>query len=101
MKIAVIGSGTWGVALSRVLFLNGHRITVWSKFPEEAGILQETRRSPNLPDMVIPDGIGFTSDPEEAVQDSILQKDSLIPYQRHWMRLHIWMVVPSSRYLQK
>ena len=70
MKIAVIGSGTWGVALSRVLFLNGHRITVWSKFPEEAGILHETRKSPNLPDMVIPDGIGFTSDPEEAVQDA-------------------------------
>ena len=35
-KIAVLGSGTWGIALARILSLNGSKVTVWSKFPEEA-----------------------------------------------------------------
>ena len=35
-RITILGAGTWGIALARVLSLNGHRVTVWSKFPEEA-----------------------------------------------------------------
>ena len=62
MNIAILGSGTWGLALARVLCLNGHRITVWSKFREEAENLSRTRKSPNLPDMTIPDGVSITSD---------------------------------------
>lgn len=67
MNITVLGAGTWGIALSRVLFLNGHRVTVWSKFPEECQNLEMTRRAPNLKDVVIPDGILFTPDPCNAV----------------------------------
>ena len=70
MKIAIIGSGTWGVALSRVLCLNGHEITVWSKFPEEAAQLDAEREAPNLPGIRIPDAIRFTADAEEAVHDA-------------------------------
>ena len=66
MNISVLGSGTWGIALSRVLALNGHRVTVWSKFPEECRNLRETGKAPNLPGMTIPEEITFTSDPEEA-----------------------------------
>ena len=43
-RIAVLGSGTWGIALARVLSLNGHSVIVWSKFPEEAGRLDITVR---------------------------------------------------------
>ena len=67
-KIAVLGAGTWGIALSRVLSLCGHRVTVWSKFPEEAASLQEKREAPNLPGVRIPEGIGFTSDPARAAE---------------------------------
>ena len=67
-KIAVLGSGTWGIALARVLSLNGHRITVWSKFPEEAKQLDERREAPNLPCVQIPREITFTSDPQEAAE---------------------------------
>ena len=68
MKITVLGAGTWGIALSRVLFLNGHDVTVWSKFPEECVSLDKTRRAPNLKDVVVPDGIRFTSDPGTAAE---------------------------------
>lgn len=70
MKIAVLGTGTWGIALSRVLFLNGHEITAWSKFPEEIQALKATRTSPNLPGIRIPEGIGFTNDPAETLKNA-------------------------------
>ncbi len=70
MKITILGSGTWGIALSRVLSMNGHQVVVWSKFQEESKNLEETRQAPNLPNMRIPDRIIFTSDPETAVRDT-------------------------------
>ena len=70
VKIAVLGSGTWGIALARVLFLNEHAVTVWSKFPEEAAKLDKERKAPNLPGVRIPDGIVFTSDPAAAAAEA-------------------------------
>ena len=34
-KIGVIGAGTWGMALSRMLSNTGHEVTVWSALPAE------------------------------------------------------------------
>lgn len=67
-RIAVLGSGTWGIALARVLSNNGHSVTVWSKFPEEARQLDLTREAPNLPGVRIPEGIRFTAVPAEAAE---------------------------------
>ena len=64
--ITVLGSGTWGIALARVLCLNGSSVKVWSKFPEEAAKLDAGREAPNLPGVKIPDEIVFTADPDEA-----------------------------------
>ena len=41
MKISVIGAGTWGTALGRVLALNGNEVCIWSCFPEEAEELSD------------------------------------------------------------
>ena len=35
MRIGVIGAGTWGIALTRMLSIAGHEITVWSALPAE------------------------------------------------------------------
>lgn len=59
-KIGVLGAGTWGMALARMLCVNGHDVEVWSALPEEIEQLSATRRQVNLPDMVIPDEIRFT-----------------------------------------
>ena len=69
MKITVLGSGTWGIALSRTLCMNGHEVTVWSKFPDEAQRLRESRTAPNLPGVRIPESIRFTTDPAEAMRE--------------------------------
>ena len=34
-KINVIGAGTWGMALARMLSNSGHEVKVWSALPEE------------------------------------------------------------------
>ena len=38
-SIGILGSGTWGVALARLLQRNGHHVTVWSKFQQEVDAL--------------------------------------------------------------
>lgn len=61
-EIGVLGAGTWGLALARMLFLNGHSVTVWSAIPSEIEQLDKERIHKNLPGMVIPDEIAFTKE---------------------------------------
>ena len=35
-RIAVLGTGSWGTALARVLAKNGHEVIAWSAIPKEA-----------------------------------------------------------------
>ncbi|WP_300615989.1 NAD(P)H-dependent glycerol-3-phosphate dehydrogenase [uncultured Lactobacillus sp.] len=67
-KIGVLGAGTWGMALARMLSNSGHEVTVWSALPQEVDELSRTRRQKNLPGMVIPDEIKFTKEIAEACQ---------------------------------
>ena len=41
MNIGILGAGSWGIALARLLSLNGNEITVWSIDPEEIAMLNE------------------------------------------------------------
>ncbi|MCQ2424793.1 MAG: NAD(P)-dependent glycerol-3-phosphate dehydrogenase [Lachnospiraceae bacterium] len=66
VKIGILGAGTWGVTLARLLYRKGYSVTVWSAIPEEVAYLSETRVHKNLKEMRIPDGIVFTVDMERA-----------------------------------
>lgn len=66
-KIGVLGAGTWGTALARILSNAGHNVTVWSALENEVNELATTRRHPNLPGMQIPEVIAFTGDIQQAV----------------------------------
>ena len=68
-KIGVLGAGTWGMALARMLANSGHEVTVWSALEREIDEFSATRRHPNLPGMVIPDALGFTKDIAEVCRD--------------------------------
>lgn len=74
MKITVVGAGTWGTALGRILALRGLDVCIWSRFQEEIDLLNHTRRHPNLSDAVIPDTVSFTSD----IGTAALKADYLI-----------------------
>ena len=68
-RIGVLGAGTWGMALARMLCNSGHEVTVWSALEREVEEFSATRRHPNLPGMVIPDGIVFTKEISEVCCD--------------------------------
>ncbi|MBR0419034.1 MAG: NAD(P)-dependent glycerol-3-phosphate dehydrogenase [Erysipelotrichaceae bacterium] len=69
MKIGVLGAGTWGMALARMLSKTGHDVMVWSAIEAEIDEYSTTRRHKNLPGMVIPDEIVFTKDIAEVCRD--------------------------------
>ena len=59
-KIGILGAGTWGIALARMLAVNGSDVLVWSAIPKEVEDLARTRVHPNLPGMVLPESLRFT-----------------------------------------
>lgn len=68
-RIGVLGAGTWGMALARVLANAGHQVTVWSALEREVEEFSATRTHPNLPGMTIPKTIQFTKDIETLCKD--------------------------------
>ena len=65
MKIGVLGAGTWGMALARMLANDSYDVTVWSAIESEIDELSASRKHKNLPGMIIPESIVFTKDIEE------------------------------------
>ncbi|MBR2622167.1 MAG: NAD(P)-dependent glycerol-3-phosphate dehydrogenase [Clostridia bacterium] len=66
MKIGILGAGTWGIALARMLCNAGHDVTVWSAIEAEVDSLSSTRRHPNLPGVELPDQLRYTKDISDA-----------------------------------
>ncbi len=62
MKIGILGSGTWGIALARMLARNEHDVTVWSAIPSEIESLSAGLCHPNLPGIILPSNIRYTCD---------------------------------------
>lgn len=69
-KIAVIGSGSWGVALAMLLHGNGHDVKIWSYSEEEAKIINEDKKCKFLPNIKIPEGLKCYTSLEETVKDT-------------------------------
>lgn len=68
-KIGVLGAGSWGIALARLLHKNEHEITVWSISEEEVQMLCETHEhKTKLPGVILPADMKFTSDLKETVE---------------------------------
>lgn len=67
-NIAVIGAGSWGIALANLLANNGHKITVWSIIKEEIDMLKDKHEHiDKLPGVKLNESIAYTTDISEAV----------------------------------
>ena len=67
-NIGVLGAGTWGTALARMLAVNGHNVTMWSALPQELIELKNTRKHKNLPGCTLPESISYAPDIHEICQ---------------------------------
>ena len=71
--IAVLGAGSWGTALAALLARNGVATTLWGRDPGAMAAMAVTRRNERyLPDLELPDALGYTADLEGAVRNSRL-----------------------------
>lgn len=69
-KVCVLGAGSWGTALARVLAVNGHAVTVWSIDPKEVEMLNACHEQKDkLPGVILPEDVEITGDMGEAVQE--------------------------------
>ena len=70
-KISVLGAGSWGTALSILLYNNGHEVILWSALGEEITTLREKREHVSkLPGVKIPEPIDITIDLERSLRDA-------------------------------
>jgi glycerol-3-phosphate dehydrogenase len=69
MKISVLGAGTWGIALARLLSNKGYDVVVWSAIANEIEYLKKNKKHPKLKDMDIPTNLDFTANIEKACTD--------------------------------
>jgi glycerol-3-phosphate dehydrogenase (NAD(P)+) len=69
-KIAVIGSGSWGIALSVYLASQGNKVNVWSFAEEEINLINNEKKCKFLPNITLPENIYATSDFKEVIDDA-------------------------------
>jgi glycerol-3-phosphate dehydrogenase (NAD(P)+) len=68
--IGVIGAGSWGTALAKMLAESGHDVTLWAHNPQVSRTIAETRENPTyLPGFELPPTLRPTSDLREAVAE--------------------------------
>ncbi|WP_026670087.1 NAD(P)H-dependent glycerol-3-phosphate dehydrogenase [Butyrivibrio sp. AE3006] len=70
-NVAVIGSGSWGIALAWRLHKNGFNVTLWARREETASKLRSEREDKDkLPGVILDKDIKITSNMEEALKDA-------------------------------
>ncbi len=72
-RATVIGAGSWGTALARVLGDKGHQVRMWSYEPAVADQINQGRQNRDyLPGVVLPDSVKVFVDHGEALEGAEL-----------------------------
>ncbi|MEE8417045.1 MAG: glycerol-3-phosphate dehydrogenase, partial [candidate division Zixibacteria bacterium] len=67
-NVAVLGAGSWGIAIANLLYRNGHTIKIWEFDPAACNDLKTTRKLPSkLPGVNLEDRIDVTNSIAESV----------------------------------
>jgi glycerol-3-phosphate dehydrogenase (NAD(P)+) len=91
-RVAVIGAGSWGTALSLVAARNQHPVTLWAREREVAEGINRTRKNPfYLSDIELPKNIRATSNVEEAIEGADF---ALLVVPSHAMREMVSRILP-------
>lgn len=69
-RFAVLGAGSWGTTIAKVLADAGRDVRIWARRDSLAAeISQRHRNESYLPGITLPVGLGATSDIDEALED--------------------------------
>lgn len=70
MNIGILGAGSWGIALTDLLSVNNHKLTVWSVDKNEIDMLKQYREhKTKLPGVILKEDVEFTTNPRAAVEN--------------------------------
>lgn len=72
MKVTILGTGAYGLALSSILVENNNEVVLWTSFEEEKSELINTKTSSKLKDFKLNKNINVTTNLEEAINLSTL-----------------------------
>lgn len=73
VDVAVLGGGSWGTALGKLLAENGHRVRLWARRQEEADEINDARENVTyLPGFTLPENVRALSDLHEALDGAKL-----------------------------
>ena len=68
-RVGVLGATGWGTTLAILMASQGHRVTLWARTAEEAGILNKDRENKRLlPGFPFPEALTVTCSTDEAFQ---------------------------------
>jgi glycerol-3-phosphate dehydrogenase (NAD(P)+) len=74
-RMAILGAGSWGIAVGNLLYSNGHSVTLWEFNNEDYQSLAANRtHSRKLPGITIPSGIAISNN----LADSIAGADYIV-----------------------
>ena len=69
-NIAIIGSGSWGVALATHLARGGNYVKLWSFSEEEKELINKEKRCKFLPKVELPENIECFTNFEDVIKDA-------------------------------
>lgn len=73
MYIQIVGAGGWGLALARLLALNGHEVRLWCRDEDNPAALRETRQNPVLlPGVLLPASVDVCQAVDPDVEIAVL-----------------------------
>ena len=73
MKVTILGSGAYGLALALMVNENNHDITIWTKLDSELKELKENHTNNRvLPDFILPNNFKYTNNLKQAIKNSDL-----------------------------
>lgn len=98
MHLQVVGSGSWGLALARLLAIHGHRVRLWARDADGPDMLRDERRSPHyLAGVTLPGSIEVSRETEPEVDAAVLAVPSHAmravveahPFSRETIRINV------------
>ena len=70
-NILVIGGGSWGTCLSKLLVENGHKVYLWEHNEEVRKVIRDTKENPKfLPNIKLPDILNVVDDYADVLENS-------------------------------